>query len=113
MPLPLPLDESGRDRFLAALLWLNAGAFLLAVVINLPFSSWIVFDAAAVLVCGIIGFVRKIRLLQIVVGVIIVGVVFRFTLTVWVAIDLFIVGSCVYVGCLFWMGKHAHGQNSS
>lgn len=93
------------DILLGILLWANAAAFLLGFVAGLSFESWIAVDIVAMIVCGLIGFVKKILLLQIVAGVVIVAFVLRFSLSLWMIIDLFVIASCAYVGYLFCVGK--------
>jgi hypothetical protein len=93
---------------LGVVLWAIAAAFLLALLARMPFQNWIALDVLAVLVCGLIGFTKRVRLLQIVAGMIGAAFVLRFTLPLWIMIDLFVMGACGYTGYLFCVGKIDH-----
>ena len=93
------------DTLLGVVLWTNGAGFLLALLARLSFKSWIIFDIAAVLVCGLIGFIKQVYLLQLVAGVIVVAFVLRVTLPLWILVDLFVISACAYVGYLFINGK--------
>ena len=93
------------DTLFGVVLCANAAAFLLGLLAGLSFQSWIAFDVLAVLMCGLIGFVKRILLLQIVAGVIVVAFVLRLSLSLWIIIDLFVMAACAYTGYLFCVGK--------
>ena len=93
------------DVWLGALLWLNALVFLVGSLAGWAFDQWIIFDIVAVVVCGLIGFVKRIRILQVIAAAVIVGVLLRLSTPLWLLIDLFIIGSCLYVGYLFLKGQ--------
>ena len=93
------------DLWLGALLWLNALVFVVGSLAGWTFDQWIIFDIVAVAVCGLIGFVKRIRILQVIAAVIIVGVLLRLSTPLWLLIDLCIIVSCLYVGYLFFKGQ--------
>ena len=92
------------DILLGLLLWLNALTFFVALLAGLSFDEWIIFDIVAVIVCGFVGFIKRVRILQLIAGLIIVAFVLRLTKPLWLLIDVFIIGSCFYIGYLFFKG---------
>jgi hypothetical protein len=93
------------DLLLGALLWLNALAFLVGLLAGWSFDEWILIDVVAVIVCALTGFLKRIRILQLIAGIIIVGALLRFATPVWLLIDILVIGSCLYVGYLFLKGE--------
>ena len=85
-------------------MWLNALTFVVALLSGFSFEEWIIFDVVAVIVCGLVGFIKRVRILQLIAGVIIVAFILRLTLPFWLLIDVFIIGTCFYVGFLFFKG---------
>ena len=93
------------DTWLGAILWLNAAVFLVGSIAGWTFDQWLIPDIVAILVFGLIGFVKRIRILQIAAVVIIAGMLLRLSTALWLAIDLFIIGISLYVGYRFLKEK--------
>ena len=89
------------DTCLGGLLWLNALVFVVGSIAGWSFDQWLIPDIVAVVVFSFIGFLKRIRILQIAAVVIIAGMVLRLSTVPWLAIDLFIIGISLYVGYLF------------
>jgi hypothetical protein len=83
------------DTWLGALLWLNALVFVVGSVAAWSFDQWFFFD---IVVCGAIGFAKRIRLLEAIAAVIVAGMLLRLSTTLWLVIDSFIIGACLYAG---------------
>jgi hypothetical protein len=86
------------DTWLGALLWLNALVFVVGSLAAWSFDQWFFFDIVAVIVCGAIGFAKRIRLLQAIAAVIVAGMLLRLSTALWLVIDSFIIGACLYAG---------------
>ena len=89
------------DTWLGALLGLNALVFLAGSLAGWSFEQWVIPDVVAIAIFGVIGFVKRIRVLQVAAAVIVAGMVLRLSTTLWLVIDLFIIGISLYVGYLF------------
>jgi hypothetical protein len=97
--------RSSVDLWLGAVLWLNALVFLVGSLAGWSFEQWIIVDIVAAIVCGVIGFFKRIRILQLIAAVVIVGMLLRLSTPLWLLIDVFIIGSCLYIGYLFLKGE--------
>jgi hypothetical protein len=93
------------DALLGSLLWLNAVIFLAGAVGGWTFEQWIAADIFAVVLCGGVGFAKRLRILQLIAAAVLLGSLFRFATTVWLLIDIFVIGGCSYAGFLFFRGK--------
>jgi hypothetical protein len=93
------------DLLLGSLLCLNALVFIVGVLVRWTFEQWLVPDIVAIVLCGVIGFFKRIRILQLIAAVVIVGMLLRLSTPLWLLIDVFIIGSCLYVGYLFLKGE--------
>ena len=93
------------DVWLGILLWFNALVFLAGSLAGWAFDQWIIFDGVAVIVCGLIGFLKRIRILQLISAAVVLGVLLRLTTPLWLLIDLLVIGSCLHVGYLFLPAK--------
>jgi hypothetical protein len=93
------------DTWLGVLLWLNALVFAVGSLAEWTFDQWFVFDIASAVVCGSIGIARRIRLLQAIAAVIIVGMLLRLSTALWIVIDSFTIAACLYVGYCLAKGK--------
>ena len=101
------------DTWLGALLCLNALVFLVGTLAGWTFEQWLIPDIVAIVVFGLIGFVKRRRILQVAAAVIIAGMVLRLSTTLWLAIDLFIIGISLYVGYLFLKNDIRRAQRDS
>lgn len=97
------------DTWLGALLGLNALVFVVGSLAGWTFEQWLVPDIVAVVVCGSVGFARRIRLLQAIAAVIVAGMLLRLSTAPWIVIDSFTIGACLYVGYRLLKGKIARG----
>ena len=93
------------DTWLGVILWLNALVFVVGSLVEWTFDEWFVFDVASAVVCGSVGFARRIRLLQVIAAVIVVGMLLRLSTALWIVIDSFTIGACLYTGYRFLKGK--------
>lgn len=89
------------NKRLGWLLYFVSLLVFIAMVGGASFAVWVPIDILVVIICSLISYHKKIKLLSYVAWAIVVGFILHFTFPLWILIDLASIYICFYAGNKF------------